>query len=172
MKTFHWGKWVDSDTPVTGVVSCNSVEWLYEEVDYGDSIDLSYEEAWQEYRQEQINQWELDHGESFSEVDNPDWLEEDWRETFNNFYDGSDTFLIGSWRQDDNGQYDVDKSGEYSAIVRYDSNVVQVVRSRTTSRGRLCSPCYPGQVDLDSLDEDGYLAYDLPSDLYGSFRNS
>ena len=38
----HWGVWVSSDTPITGVESNNRIFWLGEELNNG--IDLAYEE--------------------------------------------------------------------------------------------------------------------------------
>jgi hypothetical protein len=72
--------------------------------------------------------------------------------------DAEGDLLIGAWRKDRDGLYEPDPAGEYSAILRED--VVQIVQSIKTQRGALCSPCYPGQVDLDSPGE--YLGYCLP----------
>ena len=41
--TNHYGKWVSSDTPVTGVRSNNQITWLMEELNSGSAIDLDYE---------------------------------------------------------------------------------------------------------------------------------
>lgn len=142
--TNHYGKWVSSDTPVTGVRSNNNIPWLYEELQSGNEIDLDYEEY--------VRELEL-QGLSDEEMENE--LE---------FYESSDaTYLIGGWILDTNtNQYEVDENSEYSAIVR--SEVTQIVWSKTVKTGALCSPCYPGQVDLDSTGD--YLAYDLPDDFY------
>ena len=85
----HWGTWVSSDTPVTGVISNHSAEWLHEES--WDGIDLAMEQHFKEC--------------------------------------------------------EICANGDY------------------TRRGALCSPCYPGQVDLDTPGD--YLGYDLPPDIYG-----
>ena len=143
MITNHWGKWVDSESPVTGVVSNNTPEWLMDEL--YDSIDLDYE--------------------SFeSEIENDDSLDEDEKQNALESYEsmGDSTLLIGDWVKDENGLYEPDKTGEYSAIMR--ESVTQIVWSKFTKRGALCSPCYPGQVDLDTPGE--YMAYDLPPDMY------
>lgn len=71
--------------------------------------------------------------------------------------------LIGTWKKDEAGLYEPDQTGEYAAIVR--ETVTQVIWSRHTDRGALCSPCYPGQVDLDTPGQ--YLAYTLPPSIRG-----
>lgn len=141
----HWGKWVDSENPITGVVTNNQVEWLMEEVDRG--IDITLAEAVEDYKQEFPNA-------------NDDQIAEEFE-----FWDSStDTILIGSWRKDSEGKYEPDPTGEYAAIVG--EIYTQVVYSKVTKRCALCSPCYPGQGDLESAGE--FLTYDLPADMYGS----
>lgn len=76
--------------------------------------------------------------------------------------DGCDTsqhtILAGEWIKDELGKYIPDPGGEYSAIVG--EIYTQVVRSKKTKRCALCSPCYPGQGDLES--KGNFLAYCLP----------
>ena len=145
MFTNHYGKWVDSESPTTGVRSNNNIPWLNDEICSG--IDLDYEESIREMEEEGMTEEEI--------------------EKACEFYDSSDsTYLIGGWILDTvTHEYDVDKESDYAAIVRED--VTQIVWSKTVKTGALCSPCYPGQVDLDS--EGGYLAYDLPDDFYTEF---
>ena len=131
----HWGIFVDSEIPTTGVAQNNHVEWLHDEI--YDGIDLDFEEHCKECPNEDHDLcWESN---------------------------GSETVLIGSWKKDDQGLYEPDKDGEYSAICG--EIYTQVVWSKHTKRCALCSPCYPGQGDLDSSGE--FLCYDLPPDLYG-----
>jgi hypothetical protein len=59
--------------------------------------------------------------------------------------------------------YMPDEKAEYSTIIREFTS--QVVRSNWFIRGALCSPCYPGQVDVDSPGE--FLAYSFPPDVIG-----
>lgn len=73
------------------------------------------------------------------------------------------TILIGSWHLNSEGQYEPDKGGEYAAICG--EIYTQVVWSLHTKRCALCSPCYPGQGDLDTPGE--FLCYDLPPDVVG-----
>lgn len=139
----HWGKFVDSEIPVTGVISNHTPEWLYDE-SYN-AIDLDYESF-------------------LTEIENDTSLSEDEKQDAIDGYEsmGDSTLLIGDWTTDSDGLYIPDESGEYSAIMR--ESVTQIVWSKYTKRGALCSPCYPGQVDLDS--EGEFLAYDLPKDIY------
>lgn len=134
----HWGKWVDSETPVTGVLSNNRLNW-----EGVDEICLTCEEWTREinrkYRSEEKRQNAYDQMEC----------------------DSSHDKIFGDWKKDRKGIYHPDKNGEFAAILRED--VTQIVYSKTTARGALCSPCYPGQVDLDSTGE--FLAYTLPADM-------
>ena len=139
MQRVHYGILVDSESPVTGVIHNHSAEWLIEEIYNPNSIDL----VWEEHQ--------LDC--------------EEYQETG---YCGCGTsqggMLIGAWRLTPDG-YEPDESGEYSAIVR--EVYTQIVHSRYVTRAALCSPCYPGQADLDT--SGAYLAYTLPPDMFGEF---
>lgn len=136
----HWGILVDPETPVTGVVHNANPEWLIEEVYYGDAINLDFEEHCKECDEEYHDDCWMDNG--------------------------SETYLVGSWKQDDDGLYEPDQSGEYSAIMG--EVYTQVVWSKYTSRCALCSPCYPGQGNLDQQGE--FLTYDLPPEVWGDNR--
>jgi hypothetical protein len=137
METNHYGKWVDSEVPVCGIVGNNSVEFLNDEIFSHDSVDLTYEQFL---------------------LDNPEFDPEE------DFYESDDSeYLIGDWLQDEQGLYYPDPNGEYSAKVM--EVTTRVYLSKTLKRCALCSPCYPGQADLDS--EGTFLAYALPDDLMG-----
>lgn len=167
MFTNHWGKWVDSDQPIGGVVSIHSLEWIDDETSGAGAIDLSFEE----YRSQWFDDKLADYQNRLGYDRNPSprtmarWEAEFTSEV--EFWEAQESrFLIGQWIKDDNGLYMPDPNGEYSAIVSYDAFMcVQVARSKYARRSALCSPCFPGQADLDTAGE--YLAYDLPSDLYG-----
>jgi len=136
--TNHWGKWVDSEVPITGVFQNNHCEWLHEEM--YDAIDLDYE--------------------TWIAEENPDEEELEMYESM-----GDSTLLIGSWKKDEQGLYEPDKeSGDYAAIMG--EVYTQVVWSKYTTRTALCSPCYPGQGDADS--EGEYLTYALPPEIIGN----
>jgi hypothetical protein len=142
----HWGKWIDSEEPVTGVLSNNSVAWEF--VD--DEQCLDCEQAYKEFEN---GSHTCEYGEG---CNCEDFLE----------CDGSHTKIIGdAWVLDTKtGKYDVIKDNpelEFAAIVN--ETTVQVVWSKFTARGNVCSPCYPGQIDLDSDGE--FLAYTLPDYL-------
>jgi hypothetical protein len=136
----HWGKWVDSETPVTGVLYSNSIAWEF--VD--DEICLTCLEI----------QMDIESDES---------LDDDERDAELEFIecDSSHEKIIGDWKINKYGKYEHDETGEFAAIVR--ETTIQVVWSKSTKRGALCSPCYPGQVDLDS--EGDFIGYTLPDYL-------
>lgn len=141
----HYGIWVDSDKPITGVLSIHDVcfEWI------DDYICVTCEEI--------ISDIESD--ESLSEEEKEAELE--WIEC-----DSDHTRLLGEWIKDENGLYTYDEEGEYAAIEN--ESTIQVIWSKYLVRGPLCSPCYPGQADINanSLESDnGFLAYNLPDYL-------
>jgi len=124
----HWGKWVQSDQPTTGVLQLNHApEWVFDEITYH-GINLACASCKDKRKKNACEFCEPD-GDS----------------------------LIGAWKRK-KGLYEPDPKGDYSAIVRED--VIQVVKSKTTRTGALCSPCYPGQVDLDTPGD--FLGYCLP----------
>jgi len=136
----HWGIWVDSEDPITGVLSNNSaVQFIADELYNG--IDLDYE----------------------SHLNDPEHILNGDDCYCQDMWDcGDSTWLIGQWLKDSEGLYYPDPEGEYAAIVG--EIYTQVVFSNNLKRCALCSPCYPGQGDLDS--EGEFLTYDLPKDAY------
>lgn len=177
MATFHWGKWVFSNEPTTGVISVNSLEWIHDEVDYHAVVNLSYDSYLEQNLNDRMREWQQDND---TDDDPDDDLLEQWRDELGEQYEEQcDTYLIGSWRFDDaSQQWEIDKNPNlkdedaYAAIVDYDfsGGIVQVVWSRFVSRATLCSPCCPGQCDMDS--EGGYIGYDLPLSFYGDRREN
>jgi len=131
----HWGKGVDSEVPVTGVLNSSKPEWLHEDMFNG--IDLDFEEHCKECTNEE-------HDECY-------------------FDDGDATYLIGYVKDEKTNLFDIDKSAEYSAIVC--TTYTQVTNSKYVSKTTLCSPCYPGQGDLDTPGK--FLAFTLPSEVWG-----
>ena len=139
----HWGIWVDPDVPITGVVSNNSVNpFIFECIAYEDSINLDYE--------------------AHLESDEHQHYNDDNCEICEYWEDYNSTILIGDWIKDSDGLWDYDPNGEYAAIVR--ESVTQVVFSKYFKSCQLCSPCYPGQADLDS--DGDFKAYNLPPEAY------
>lgn len=75
---------------------------------------------------------------------------------------GDYPILYGGWVRV-NGKYNPSDTCSFAAVFNPDSNTVQVVRSCYAVHCRPCSPCFPGQGDVDS---DGSLfAYCLPPKL-------
>ncbi len=137
----HWGVWVDSEKPVTGVANISDIAWEFIDNERCLTCDEILEEAEQEA--------------AASNEETPEDLA-DFLEC-----DSSHTKLIGDWIQGEDGKWDSDPAGEYAAIVG--EIYVQIVFSKTTKRCALCSPCYPGQADLDTPGE--FLCYALPEDI-------
>jgi len=141
MIKFHYGVTIDSKTPITGVIANNTATWIYE--DFDNAVNLSYE----------------DHcAECDGEVDgchNACWESQP-----------SDTLLIGFRFDEKIEKWEEDPSAEYSAIVG--EVYTQVTKSKWILRCNLCSPCYPGQGNLDEPRSEGFLAYCLPPDLFDS----
>ena len=82
------------------------------------------------------------------------------------FYEPTN-WLIGDLKQGEDGLWDIVKDGPHGFALLYDSNmnIAQLVWSKTTARGALCSPCYPGQVDSATVAEVGLqMCFVLPSE--------
>ena len=120
---------------VTGVHNGNDIRhWD----DFNDGIDLSYEEHIVEcegYLKEGCCECDLETG----------------------------TTLMGDWLKGEDGLYDANPDGEYSAIYNPDLNTLQVIRSKFKIKCNWCSPCYPGQGDVDTPGD--VEAYMLPPDI-------
>ena len=151
----HWGYTVDSEKPVTGVLSVNNIMWEY----LDDDICLICE-GWSKELAEIQDCPGCEHLLD-EDGDCPEcgWSKErqyDFMEC-----DSSHEKLIGDWIKDETGKYDVDYSGEFAGIVR--ESTIQVVYSKTTKLSSLASPCFPGQCDADS--DGDFLCYTLPEYL-------
>jgi hypothetical protein len=137
MSNAFWARGVSEDKPSTGVFSLDDFEFVYEDCERGIDPD------------------------TFGVEGAVDW----------DCYEQSVT-LIGFKelpldQQLDGARFEPDDQAPYSAIVRHDSNVMQVVRSRWLVQGHYCSPCYPGQVDGDT--PGIYLGYAPDPELIGTF---
>lgn len=75
----------------------------------------------------------------------------------------TDRCLFGSWIKK-KGLYQPKRGGLYAAIYNTDHNTVQVVKSRFAIQCNRCSPCYPGQGDVDTPGD--LWAYCLPPELF------
>jgi len=112
----HWGKLIDSDKPVTGVLSHNEIAWEW----IDDEICLTCEEIQ-------------------SDIESDESLDDDEKESEMEFIecDSSHEKIIGEWKKGEQGLYIPDESGEFPAIVR--ETTVQVVWSKFTAKGNPCS---------------------------------
>jgi len=127
----HWGIWVNPEEPVTGVFTNNQApEGFWDDVN--DGINLT------------CDQCPAMHGQDPGQCDG---------------CEPQGDILIGKWIKDPKDQkWAPDLTGDYAAIVG--EIYTQVVFSKKTKRGALCSPCYPGQVDLETPGD--FLGYCLP----------
>lgn len=153
----HYGITIDRDTPITGVIQNNgsASDALYEDTLSG--VDLDYIG----YMEEHLRTCK----DKLCSDDNH-------VEAIESYEAQEPSYLIGDWTLMLDEKYDVDKNGRkgYAAIYSTERNVTQVVWSKYTTRVRaLCSPCYPGQADLDSGkagEGKGWLAFTLPPDYF------
>lgn len=140
--------------PLPGVM--NATQAFFDECFYGDSsIDLSWEMFCREYR--------LTH-DLPEDAEIPD-------EICEVFEDDEPNYLIGDWDQDKDGLYFVSPNCNgmgFAARLGYlgGAPLITVHWSKFTRHVRaMCSPCCPGQADLDS--GDGNIeAYAPPMDWY------
>ena len=142
---------------LTGVHSGHDIEWFE---DVYDGVDLAFEE-WEDRANEFLKTKDgkallKKHG-----YDSGDFPDGDNYTFWGEAYDVSGgevwvapedmgTTLFGSWKKNKEGEYEPDKSGEYSAIFNPEQNTVQVVWSRFLIMSGRCSPCYPNQADVDN----------------------
>lgn len=143
----HYGCTLDLDTPTTGVLTNNKIDFLSDAICDVDTIDLSYEEHKTECR--------ICNGDEDGECD--------WADGCNE----RGTLLIGDWKKDEEGLWVPDEEGSdgYAAIVR--ELYTQVVWSKRTIRAKMCSPCFLGQGDAETEgDENDQLCYTLPEDFW------
>ena len=140
-------------TPCVGVLGNNDPEWLHEDIHNG--VDL----AWEEHI---LTCTEEDHDMCGMDFD-------------------TGTVLIGFIETDDECKtwfgiggdacnehmvvYAPDPKAEYSAIAG--EIYTQVVHSKYVQNCVLCSPCYPGQGDLQMDGRGDFIAYTLPPDVWG-----
>lgn len=132
---------------VTGVLGGNGVEELWNE----QFVDLHYEEARAEREAELLEE----EAEDIDEILDREF--EDFQ---------GETHLYGDWlKNEDTGKWEPDEEmGEFAAIYDNNDNIIQVVWSIWAKPAHYCSPCYPGQGDLDT-EGDYYFAYCLPPEL-------
>ena len=142
--------------PITGVISANNVAWECVDEEICPTCEEVYEEIIEKQRSCSCN------GEGCD-------LCEEINEEFDNVECFDHSKLIGDWKKDEDGYYIPDEEKEFSAIVTSSTfNCVQVIWSKWTTNVRnMCSPCFPGQADLDS-GAGNIVAYTLPDELLAS----
>lgn len=126
---------------------------------------------WDEVHAHGVNLSELEYIEEFRRENGREPEGEDW----DNYYGGEENWLIGGWSEvhGKNGLecFTPTLAGEgFAASIGWlgGAPIVTVELSTyyTTVRS-MCSPCCPGQADLDSgYQEGGYACYSLPSEFY------
>lgn len=157
-------------TPVTGVTNLNesAADWFWDYTYQG--IEPAYDIA----RVDFIRDFRRANVDSEEYAGEPEALEAAAEEYANRQLENWESdcmILVGDWVQvdtDHNGYpvYDINEEGEngWAGIYRRDSgNILQVLWSKFAMMAHYCSPCYPGQGDLDTPG-DAYLAYCLPPD--------
>lgn len=142
------------ETPITGVISANSLRSLLWEAVFNHGDNLDEWTAASKYRHEFGQEPDQEFWDGL-QIDDPDWLL---------------GFKVVDAPGKPYGWWAEDPEQEFSAIISAGGGayVVQVVRSNYTARVRsMCSPCYPGQADLESGEGD-ILAYTLPPHFFPS----
>lgn len=176
MKTNHYGHTVDSEVPITGVVTNNKLSHFFDDLICSASLsDLELLDQYLEKRWARIQSIAETHvgeictgkieeiRELLDEIENPEM----------DVCNETSEFIPGFCKTEDKNKawywFDMldygmkpDPDAEYSAIVG--EVYTQVVRSKWAIRCALCSPCYPGQGDVETVGE--FLAYTLPPDVY------
>lgn len=151
--------------PIAGVMTGNKLAWEY----IDDEICPTCEEAYEDIKGNEVcpecGGDLVEKSEGYIECEEclEEWDEQDALDRVECF---DHTKLIGDWKKDEDGLYEPDTEKEFAAIVTSSPfNCVQVVWSKFTTKVRaMCSPCFPGQADLDS-GEGNIIAYTLPDYL-------
>lgn len=146
----HYG--IVPNTPCTGVLNITDAEWLIEDIHEG--LDL----AWEEHI---LTCPEEDHDMCWAGEFTGTVLI-GFREVY---------FLKDAWFVVPHGAgfgrhgYEPDPDAEYSAIIG--EIYAQIVRSKWVQNCALCSPCYPGQGNIERDGVGDYIAYTLPPNVWG-----
>lgn len=130
-------------------------------------VDSLCDSFWYYLERDGINLTEENFIENFIAEHGREPKGEDWGE----FESDEPTWLLGDWKRDDDGKLDACAGTDgYSAVLQWlgGAPLVTVVAGNYWTRVRsMCSPCCPGQADIDSgYDENGYTCYSLPAEFY------
>ena len=141
------------ERPVTGVISFNSElldqEKLYDLTDPNNCINLTYEEALTELKEEGKTDEEIEQELEFIEFDDA-------------------IYLIGDAWEFKDGKFTINETKELAAT--FSSGIICVEYSKYSKETHHTSPCYvmkDGRPcgDLDTIG-NSVRAYDLPSEFY------
>lgn len=86
-------------------------------------------------------------------------------EDYGEYEEDNDVYLLGDWKQDEEGYYVPDREGSKGYSAKTSELDICVVWSKYTRMCNKCSPCCPNAGDLDST--GNLKTFDLPPDLYG-----
>lgn len=123
------------ETLLTGVFNTSSFDYIWEDIDHGINIQFGK------------------HLKGCNFEDHDDCWEDNCE----------DDILIGYKENEQTGLYEIDENAEWSGIYCGTNGVIQIIRSCYGILGAPCSPCYPNQVDGDTIGE--LLGYAPPPDL-------
>ena len=142
------------DKPIPGNAYLNSEKffWIWEDyIHTGDCVDVSLEIAEMDYRTE-------------NGLSDDDEIPDEWYESLE--FDENE-YLIGDWEKNSDGLYEIvpncNGQGFAASIVWLGGAPLVVVEWSTTIEHvrALCSPCCPGQANLDS-GTGNIAAYTIP----------
>ena len=113
---------------------------------------------------------DLGYEEYQAEIEASDMSDEDKQDALDNHETDSSQWLVGDWKKDANGLYEIDYRGKHGFAATYSNangNIVCVEYSHETQRCHHTSPCYvmaDGSGPCGDLDTNGdsVLAYCLP----------
>ena len=156
----HYGVFVNSDEPVPGVISQNSLAWEFMD----EPKCLTCEEWFKEIEDSQ------DCEECEAMLDDDGICPEcGWEKQ--NLYDDVECSpdhekIVGDWIKNEEGLYIPDENGEFAGVLSSSSfNDITVVWSKFIKENvALCSPCAPGQASIDSVGK--FKCYTLPEYLF------
>ncbi len=85
------------------------------------------------------------------DLDYLQYIEENGKNAAEDYECENPTILLG-FKKDDNDEWDTDEDAEYSLKYNGNQATIQVVHSKYIKKNcAICSPCYPGQADLESI---------------------
>src|ERR1041385_4156102 len=161
--------------PRVGVVNANSLyDDLFQDC-LNNGIDLTYEDTRMEMEREvkaEFTEASLESGEEFDDSVIESVIDRRLEHLgMDNHY-----FLLGAWVKNDQGEYEIDKSGksgDYALTYNTESGIVCIEWSQYTTQCNNTSPCYvmaDGSGPCGDLDTpgDAVTAYTLPKDMFHS----